>query len=79
MRQLLNVAYSVMAEGRGADELDQLDMELGMIEDPAAEAKAALRAHQEALGMQFADPDAPVEARAPDGLPPWMTADEEFG
>ena len=54
-------------------------MELGMTEDPAAEAKAALRAHQEALGMAFTDPDAPVEGTAgPDGLPRWMTEDEEL-
>ena len=79
MRQLLNVAYSIRAEGLGADELEQLDMELGMTEDPAAEAKAALRAHQEALGLDFDDPDAPVEGVAgPDGLPRWMTEDEEL-
>jgi hypothetical protein len=80
VRQLLNVAYSIRAEGLAADELEQLDMELGMTEDPAAEAKAALRAHQEALGLEFDDPDAPVEGTAgPDDLPRWMTEDEELG
>ena len=79
MRQLLNVAYSIRAEGLGPDELEELDMELGMTEDPAAEAKEALRAHQEALGLQFSNPDAPVEGTVPDELPRWMTEDEEFG
>lgn len=48
-----------------------------MREDPAAEAMAALREHQEALGMTFADPDAPVTV-ADDGTPAWMLNDEEF-
>jgi hypothetical protein len=52
---------------------------LGMTEDPAAGAIEALRAHQEAMGMQFENPDTPVEA--PDdgsGTPAWMTQDKEF-
>lgn len=36
-----------------------------------AEALAALRAHQEATGMTFEDPDAPVDA-------PLGSRDEEF-
>jgi hypothetical protein len=31
-----------------------------MISDPAEEALAALRAHQEEAGMKFENPDAPV-------------------
>jgi hypothetical protein len=50
-----------------------------MAADPAAEALAALRAHQQAAGMQFDSPDAPVAAPdRGDGVPGWMTADEEF-
>lgn len=48
-----------------------------MREDPAEEAIEALRAHQEAMGMRFENPDAPVEA--PDdgsGTPGWMLRDE---
>jgi hypothetical protein len=45
------------------EQLEQLDVSLGMVPDPADEALAALRAYQEAAGMTFEDPDAPV---APD-------------
>lgn len=48
-----------------------------MTEDPAAEAIEALRAHQEAMGMRFEDPDAKVEASGDSsGTPAWMTRDE---
>ena len=51
-----------------------------MKDDPAEEALEALRQHQEAMGMTFEDPDAPVEGTAgPDDLPRWMTEDEELG
>jgi hypothetical protein len=73
VRQLLNVAYSIRAEGLDGDQLEALDVELGMTEDPAAEAREALRAHQEAIGIVFADPDAPVAGQEPDdGMQPWM-------
>jgi len=42
-----------------------------MAESPEAEAMRALREHQEAMGMKFADPDAPVMA-------PLGSQDEEF-
>jgi hypothetical protein len=45
------------------EELEQLDISLGMAENPEEAAVIALRAHQEAAGMAFEDPDAPV---APD-------------
>jgi hypothetical protein len=48
-----------------------------MIPDPAGEALAALREHQEAAGMRFENPDAPVAGKD-DGTPAWMTRDEEF-
>ncbi len=60
MRQLCNVAYATLAEGRDENELEELDMALGMITDPADVAKAALREYQQEMGMVFEDPDAPV-------------------
>ena len=62
MRQLCNVAYSIRAEGLSEAELGELDIMIGMAEDPAEDALAALREHQEAAGITFADPDAPVYA-----------------
>jgi hypothetical protein len=51
-----------------------------MKESPEREALRALREHQEATGMRFADPDAPVPAAGEqDRVPGWMTTDEEFG
>jgi hypothetical protein len=49
-----------------------------MQESPEEEAMRALREHQEAAGMEFDRPDAPVARPPDDGLPPWMTQDEEF-
>lgn len=54
------MAYSVLAEGRSEEECEELDIEIGMVENPDTAAIIALRAHQEAAGMTFADPDAPV-------------------
>jgi predicted NUDIX family NTP pyrophosphohydrolase len=71
------VAYSLLAEGRNEEEMEQLDIEIGMVTNPEEEALAALRAHQEAAGLTFDAPDAPVTA-AGDGTPGWMTRDEEF-
>lgn len=79
MRQCCNVAYSVMAEGRSTEELEELDGQIGMTESPEQEALRALREHQEAAGMMFDNPDAPVAAAGNgDRIPGWMTADEEF-
>jgi hypothetical protein len=54
------VAYSIRAEGLDDRELEALDIEIGMTDDPAAEAIDALRAHQEAQGMRFEDPEARI-------------------
>jgi hypothetical protein len=51
-----------MAQGKNDEELEQLDAAIGMVEDPEEEAKRALREHQEAMGMHFDNPNAPVEA-----------------
>lgn len=40
--------------------LEQLDASLGMVSSPEEQALAALREHQEALGMTFENPQAPV-------------------
>lgn len=42
--------------------MEELDIALGMIIDPADEAREALRRYQEEIGMVFEDPDAPVAA-----------------
>jgi hypothetical protein len=63
VRQACNVAYATLAEGRSDDELEELDISIGMLINPEDEARKALRAHQEATGLVFEDPDAPV---APD-------------
>lgn len=48
-----------------------------MADDPAEEALDALRDHQEAMGMTFENPDAPV-GTADTGIPAWMQRDEEI-
>jgi len=65
------VAYATLAEGRDQDALEELDIAVGMIRDPADDAIAALRAYQEEAGMTFEDPDAPV-------APTPGAQDEEF-
>jgi hypothetical protein len=62
VRQLCNVAYAVATDGLDDEERERFEMEIGMAEDPAEAAIAELRAHQEAAGMHFDNPDAPVEA-----------------
>ena len=42
--------------------MEQLDIEIGMIDDPAEEAVRELRRHQEVMGIHFDNPDAPVAA-----------------
>ena len=58
--------------GRSEAELEELDYEIGMAEGPEQEALRMLRQHQEAAGMTFADPYAPVQA-------PLGSRDEEYG
>lgn len=49
-------------------EIEKFDIEIGQIEDPADEAKAALKAHQEAMGMHFDNPDELVPGMDPEVL-----------
>jgi hypothetical protein len=73
------VAYSLLADQCQDEEaLQQLDYQIGMDESPEAEAMRALREHQEAMGMQFADPHAPAGVPEDGRVPGWMTRDEEF-
>ena len=51
----------MLAEGLSEEELEELDTKVGMITDPEDVAREMLRAHQEAMGMVFAEPDAPVD------------------
>lgn len=62
------MAYAVLADGlRTEEELEELDIRAGMIEDPAEVAIAALRAHQEVMGMEW--DETPVPAPWPgDGM-----------
>jgi hypothetical protein len=64
------VAYSVLAEGLDSKELDELDIAIGMVEDPADKAIEALRAHQEAQGMEWDDTPVPAPP-GEDTLGPW--------
>jgi hypothetical protein len=61
VRQACNVAYATLADGRNDDELEELDIALGMTADPDDEALANLRAYQKQMGITFEDPDAPVD------------------
>ena len=61
----------MMAEGRSDDELEQLDIGLGMVTNPEEEALAELRKHQQAAGITFEDPDAPVAGTGGEDLG-WM-------
>lgn len=49
-----------MTDGMDEAEVTRFDEEIGMARNPEEEAKKALAAHQEAAGMTFDDPDAPV-------------------
>lgn len=57
------------------DEEQKFQEEIGMRFDPEKEALRALKAHQEAMGMVFDDPDAPV---APDAKAVAQAEDEEI-
>ncbi len=61
MRQCCNVAYATLAENRDDDELEELDIALGMVVNPEDEAIANLRAYQAQMGLTFEDPDAAVD------------------
>lgn len=62
----------IAAEAKTDEQLEQLDAQIGMIDDPERMALEALQEHQEVMGMTFEDPDAPV---APT---PGHGPDEEF-
>lgn len=57
------------------DEAQQFDEEIGMRADPEKVALEALKAHQEAEGMVFENPDAPV---GPDEKALAYMADQEI-
>lgn len=71
------MAYSTLCDGKTDEEVAEMDIAIGMAEDPAQEALAALREHQAAAGIAFEDPDAPVTV-PDDGTERWMVTDEEF-
>lgn len=71
------MVYATLAEGRDEDQLEVLDAAIGMMDNPQDEALRQLREHQEAMGLRFDEPDAPVAA-PDDGTPGWMRTDEEF-
>lgn len=53
------------------EEREQYDGQIGMTDDPEEAAREALRQHQQEMGIEFEDPDAPVTvdpnlANAPD-------------
>jgi hypothetical protein len=51
----------VIASGlESQEDVQRFDEEIGMTVNPDEVAKAALKAHQEAMGMTFENPDAPV-------------------
>jgi hypothetical protein len=56
VRQACNVAYAVLAEGRSERELEDLDISLGMVEDPDAKALELLSEYQRNAGMTPVDP-----------------------
>ena len=58
------------------EEAERFEEEIGMRFDPEKEAREALRAYQEAQGVVFDDPDAPV---APDAKGQAWADDEEIG
>jgi hypothetical protein len=57
---MCNVAYSIQVEHMDAEQQEDFDGQIGQRENPEDVAREALKAHQEAAGMTFADPDAPV-------------------
>lgn len=62
--------------GMDEDQAQAFEEEIGMRADPVRDAKEALRAYQESVGMVIEDPDAPV---APDAKSIAMAEDEEIG
>jgi hypothetical protein len=58
------------------DQVREFEEEIGMRFNPEKQAREALRAYQEAQGMVFDNPDAPV---APDAKSVALAEDEEIG
>jgi hypothetical protein len=54
------VAYSVLAEGRSAEELEELDASIGMCEGPEQVAMAELNAYREQAGLPPLDMPPPT-------------------
>jgi hypothetical protein len=68
--------------GMSEEDAENFEARIGMRTDPEADAQAALRAHQEQMGIVIENPDAPVgpddkalamaEAEELDKTSPWM-------
>lgn len=58
------------------NQLREFEEQIGMLPDPKKDALAALKAHQQAMGLTFENPDAPV---APDAKSIAAAEDEEIG
>lgn len=56
------MAYATIADGMSAGDLREFEEKIGMRADPEKIALAELKAYQEAQGMKFENPDAPVAA-----------------
>ena len=65
MRQACNVAYAVLSENRNEDQQEELDIALGMIEDPDAQALELLAAYQESIGKTAVDPHQLAQLKPP--------------
>lgn len=63
-----------MMQGMDQEQAESFEEEIGMRYDPVSGAKEALRAYQEAQGLVFDNPDAPV---GPDAKSMATAADEE--
>ncbi len=60
------MAYAILAEGRGQEELEELDADIGMTEGPDQIAMAELNAYRAEMGLP------------PLGMPPREDRDEEI-
>jgi hypothetical protein len=63
-------------QGMDEDQVREFEEEIGMRANPVKDAREALLAYQEAQGITFENPDAPV---APDAKSVAMAEDEELG
>lgn len=57
------------------EEIEEFEAEIGMRPDPERDAREALRAYQESVGMKIENPDAPV---APDAKGIALAEEEEL-